>query len=663
MEAEIFTRNREASEECMLSGPKDVNIWKCKNIYCDKMVGRDMKRDGVILDEGPGVQVQKAIRLHESNELKPGGMGIETQISSLLYMITKMLDIPLIRDVKELHGDPNFILFASRHDNRNEATYLKNIIVDVLERSNKKIIVAAEDFSDESVYKLLNDPKMDVDSKVMQAYLATFSYPDIAKEVIKAFREIQQKYGTDRFEIVPIGATIKDTEDMLENKISKEKFFKERDATMLGAALKLYETNKDTATLLVYAGAIHIIDILKNIMSIEGVKKEEIKKNVGVFVPPEFGTIKRADPTNTLPGGLDEFVHEVGPYGSIYLRIPVDEVKNIKSAITEADKEGLKAKVIESSGYEYLQIYKEGYDPKDDQEVVKKLTEVAQKVSKEDYLDHIAKLNFQISQDNNFKSSNIDTTQNDLNSLVNRIIVKEIEKLCNDLGIPIISVEESSSYPIVIFASKHDNSDTEPYDLKKILRQKLNNGKKTILGLEFPSDKGFEDLINDPAKNLTNPIFNEIFAVTFTGETLRELVKVFNEIQQEYPREKFEIKLIDLTRKELSKFEMDMLVDFMKKPAGTLGPDYEHNVLIVKDVIHRILDYERSVILVKNILDLLSKTYEDNNDLVIWTGALHVLDSITRLKESIESGNKDEIKKNKIAVVLSRGDLSNAIRK
>ena len=270
-----------------LSEPIDIDIWKCKNIYCDKMVGRDMKRDGVILDEAPGVQVQKAIRLHESNELKPGGIGIEAPISGLLHTITKMLDIPLIRDVKELHGDSNFILFASKHDNRNEATYIKNIIVDVLERSNKKIIVAAEDFSDESVYNLLNDPKMGSDSKVMQAYLATFSYPDIAKEVINAFREIQQKYGTDRFEIIPIGATIKDTKDMLENKISKEKFFKERDAIMVESALKLYETNKDTDTLLVYAGAIHIIDILKNIMKIESVKKEEIKKNVSVFVPPE----------------------------------------------------------------------------------------------------------------------------------------------------------------------------------------------------------------------------------------------------------------------------------------------------------------------------------------------------------------------------------------
>jgi len=223
----------------------------------------------------------------EEPEFKTKNEGIEAPISGLLHTITEMLGIPLITDAKELHGNSNFILFASRHDNRNEVKDLKYIIVDALERSNKKIIVAAEDFSDEIVYKLLNNPKTDVDSKVMQDYIATFSYPDIAKEEIKAFREIQQKYGTDRFEIVPIGATIKDTEDMLKNKISKEKFDKERDAIIAEAVLKLYETYKDTITLLVYTGAIHSIDILKNIMKMESVKKEEIKKDVSVFVPPE----------------------------------------------------------------------------------------------------------------------------------------------------------------------------------------------------------------------------------------------------------------------------------------------------------------------------------------------------------------------------------------
>jgi len=241
------------------------------------------------------------VKMADERESTGGNGG---PILNIIYLITEMLNIPLIRDVKELNGDPNLILFASRHDNKNEATYLKNIIVDELEKSNKKIIVAAEDFSDESVYKLLNNPRIGLDTKIMQYHIATFKYPDIAEEEIKVFREIQQRYGTDRFEIVPIGATIKDTKDMLENKISEEEFNKKRDAIMLSDTLKLYEANKDAAILLVYAGAIHIIDILKNIKGIEGVKNEEIKENVRVFVPREIGTIKKEDSTDTLlPGG------------------------------------------------------------------------------------------------------------------------------------------------------------------------------------------------------------------------------------------------------------------------------------------------------------------------------------------------------------------------
>jgi len=338
----------------------------------------------MIQSDGWMIEIKKL----EEPKFKTKNVGIEAPISGLpglLHTITEMLGIPLITNAKELHGNSNFILFASRHDNRNEVEYLKNIIIDALERSNKKIIVAVEDFSDEIVYKLLNNPKMDVDSKVMQDYIATFSYPDIAKEVIKAFREIQQKYGTDRFEIVPIGATIKDTKDMLENKISEEEFNKKRDAIMLSDTLKLYEVNKDAAILLVYAGAIHIIDILKNINSIEGVKNEERKENIRVFVPPELRT-KKEDSTDTiLPGGLNKVVHIVNVlHCSIYLRIPVDEVKNIQSAIVEAENEGLNAKVINSGGYEYLQIYKEGYDPAYDAVITEKVKKVAKKVSKEE---------------------------------------------------------------------------------------------------------------------------------------------------------------------------------------------------------------------------------------------------------------------------------------
>ena len=93
-----------------------------------------------------------------------------------------------------------------------------------------------------------------------------------------------------------------------------------------------------------------------------------------------------------LPGGVGEFVHVVWLRGSIYLRIPVDEVKNIQSAIVEAENKGLNTKVINSSGYEYLEIYKEGYDPAYDTLITKKVKKVAKNVSKEDYLDHIENL-------------------------------------------------------------------------------------------------------------------------------------------------------------------------------------------------------------------------------------------------------------------------------
>jgi hypothetical protein len=197
--------------------------------------------------------------------------------------INKKLGIPLITDVKELHGNSNFILFASLHDNGNEPEYLKYIIANALERSNKKIIVVYE--ADKSVYKLLNDPKKDVDSKVMQDYLANFSFRDIAKEVIKAFREIQQRYGTDRFEIVPIDLTMKERED-------KVLLLQKRDSIIAKTALEMYETYKDNIVL-VYAGVRHIIDILSiiidrsYIMKMESVKKEAIKKDVSVFVPIE----------------------------------------------------------------------------------------------------------------------------------------------------------------------------------------------------------------------------------------------------------------------------------------------------------------------------------------------------------------------------------------
>jgi len=364
-----------------------------------------------------------------------------------------------------------------------------------------------------------------------------------------------------------------------------------------------------------------------------------------------------------LPGGLGEFCHTVGGgTATIYLRIPVDEVKNIQSAIVEAENEGLKAKIINSSGYEYLQIYKEGYDPADDTVITEKVKKVAKNVSKEDYLDHIENLRLTLTdeeegiiekelggyrpvwgemeaeevskdldplenppfnaEDNHNKNSNIDMPQDVINPLTH-IIVARLVTLCNFLDIPIVSsVEELRKLnpnSTVIYASKHGDYNTEPKEIKEILLQKLKNGKKTIVGFEFLSD--FEDVLNDPAKNLKDNKLNSILSIMKFRKTLRGLIEVFNEIQQKYSRDRFEIKPFDVTYNEL------LLEEDNKK---------------------------RDAQVVKNILDLL-RTYGDK-DKVIWTGMLHATD----LLKEIERG---EIDKDHIVVFLHREYLTDIERK
>jgi len=72
-------------------------------------------------------------------------------------------------------------------------------------------------------------------------------------------------------------------------------------------------------------------------------------------------------------------------------------------------------------------------------------------------------------------------------------------------------------------------------------------------------------------------------------------------------------------------------------------------------------DKRRDSQVVKNILDLL-KTCGDNN-LVVYTGTFHVIDLLIKLKEIIESGNKEEIKINNIIVFSPREDLKDIMRK
>jgi len=218
----------------------------------------------------------------------------------------------------------------------------------------------------------------------------------------------------------------------------------------------------------------------------------------------------------------------------------------------------------------------------------------------------------------------------------------KLKDSCNDLGIPIVSVEESSSYPIVIFASEHNHYKTEPCDIKKILLQKLSSGKKTILGLEFYSDD--ESLLNDPKRNLSDKTLDVHLSVLLFEKIARELIKVFNEIQQKYSRDRFEIKPFDITYAEQIEFQFVFVAQALSL-AMQVKTLEEHNPLV------EILK-NRNALIVNNLLDLL-RTYEDNNK-VIWTGEYHAEDLLTKLKEITESENKDRIAKDKIAVVLSR---------
>ena len=344
---------------------------------------------------------------------------------------------------------------------------------------------------------------------------------------------------------------------------------------------------------------------------------------------PELINTKRSDPYEEYfkKIGTNEFFHSFAKGGvAIGLRIPIKEVKDIGFAIKKANEAGFNARVDDVYGY--LEIAKYGYRKEDDQKVVEELKKLAKEISKEDYLEHIEKLNFQTNQ----KSPNA----NNQNELVGAAF-NELEALCEVLNIPIVSSAEKlkklNPDSTVIFASEHGNSETEPYMIKEILNQKLNssinNGKKIILGFEFYSDKYFVDLLNDPKRNLNDDTFNELLALMSFRETIIRLVKVFNEIQQKYSRDMFEIKPFDVTYYSESLEKLSYAVE------GDKEKEKEY-------------DKRRNSQIVKNILDLL-KAYGDN--LVVYTGAFHVIDLLTELKELMKSGNIDGIKIDNIVVV------------
>ena len=376
---------------------------------------------------------------------------------------------------------------------------------------------------------------------------------------------------------------------------------------------------------------------------IEKVKKSEVDFNEKYI-------------SNILPGGVGEFFHIVEKSGAaIGLRIPIDQVKDIDSAIKKAKEAGFDAtKVMNYRGYRYLEICRYGYNEEDDEEVVEELKKVAKEVSKEDYSNHIENLQLTPSvphkeeyeaggessqlappmpyeEEENKNLSVNNKRQNDFDDIKEEIknkMVTGLAELCKVLNIPIVSsIEELKKFPNskVIFASKHGDYNTEPREIKEILFQKLNSSnKKTIVGFEFCSN--FADVLNDPTKNLNDKELNSLLSIAIYGKTLRGLIEVFNEIQQEYSKDRFEIQPFDIT----------------------------YNELLLEEKSNE----ERDAQVEKNILNLL-KIYGDNN-LFIYTGMLHI---IHMLEEIIESGNKEGIKINNIVVFLHREYLSSIIQK
>jgi len=288
-----------------LQKPIDINIWKCGNVYCDKMF-RDKPRDGTI-ENKPVVEPSNAMKL-------------------LLMFIddgAKKLGIPVIfSDVNMLlKSRKNFILFAttpgmikSADDNTMEVEYLKRAILAALE-SNQKIVLAYEALSDPSLKKVLNNPEtlrlirnIDKLPETVKKELGDIDkLPETVKKELDVFIEIKERY-KDRFEIAPIGVPQNDMENLSKKELGVYRrkiiveealdLFKKYKSTTTalfytddGVNLRktyIYERDKDTPTVLFYTDAISVDDILdeieKNIEN-ERINKEDTAE-ICVFVPP-----------------------------------------------------------------------------------------------------------------------------------------------------------------------------------------------------------------------------------------------------------------------------------------------------------------------------------------------------------------------------------------
>jgi len=206
----------------------------------------------------------------------------KTPISTLESPISeiKKFNIPLISNEKELPLK-KLILFASKHNNTKEGEHLENILNRLLE-DGKKVIVLFETISDPPLKELLNNPKTDEET-IKKYYIPMFGFPEAAGNVVFALRRVLHKYGTDRFEIVPIDVTSKEMADRLNGLISEDEYEKKRYENIVKNVISRYAEKRDSdnTVLLAFTGADHVQEICEALM-----KKEETD-NVCVYMAPE----------------------------------------------------------------------------------------------------------------------------------------------------------------------------------------------------------------------------------------------------------------------------------------------------------------------------------------------------------------------------------------
>jgi len=232
--------------------------------------------------------------------------------------------------------------------------------------------------------------------------------------------------------------------------------------------------------------------------------------------------------------------------------------------------------------------------------------------------------------------------------------------ICKRLDVPIgvsnpveleLYQKSRSETPITIIIPDTTLNGRTPEEVEEISRQILRGSDKRLtLGLEFPSDPGFEDLINDPAKNLTYPPFIALFSREILGKTYKGLVEAFNRLRSEYG-DRVRIKPTGGTEEEMRRFAWqivsDCMVDAYSKAIGII-PEKHPN-----------LGYEYNKGVLRNILELL-KT-RDNK--VIWTSIENTIDLLYPELKREKEQKRNWINNNIVGVFLPQTTVESVILK